>query len=288
MHGDAGQAARAVLPVPLGRDLRQPRRRASRASTCATSRSPGERDPELEQAMATARETVRLGLAARAQAKLKVRQPLRAAVVVATGAEREAIERFAELVARRAERPRAAVRLRGRRARRGRGQAELQDAGPAVRQADAARRRRGRGAGPVPWRRRCARAGRSRSRSAAPDHDPDRRRSARLDEAARRATRSSGRARTRSRSSSRSATSCATRGGPARSSTRSRRRGSAAGLEVTDRIVLTLDGDPALLAAARTHEGYLANETLASRGRLRVARRRRARRDRRARAAGRR
>jgi isoleucyl-tRNA synthetase len=45
-----------------------------------------------------ARETVRLGLAARAQAKLKVRQPLRAAVVVATGRERESIERLAELV----------------------------------------------------------------------------------------------------------------------------------------------------------------------------------------------
>jgi isoleucyl-tRNA synthetase len=45
-----------------------------------------------------ARETVRLGLAARGQAKLKVRQPLRAAVVVATGREREAIERLAEIV----------------------------------------------------------------------------------------------------------------------------------------------------------------------------------------------
>ncbi|MGO9884926.1 MAG: isoleucine--tRNA ligase [Solirubrobacteraceae bacterium] len=59
---------------------------------------PAGRDLELEQAMATARETVRLGLAARAQAKLKVRQPLRAAVVVATGAERESIERLAEIV----------------------------------------------------------------------------------------------------------------------------------------------------------------------------------------------
>jgi isoleucyl-tRNA synthetase len=48
--------------------------------------------------MAIARETVRLGLAARGQAKLKVRQPLRAAVVVATGRERDAIERFAEVV----------------------------------------------------------------------------------------------------------------------------------------------------------------------------------------------
>ena len=36
-----------------------------------------------------------------------------------------------------------------------------------------------------------------------------------------------------------------------------------AGLEVTDRIVLTLDGDEALLAAARTHESYIAGETLA-------------------------
>ncbi|HUA71022.1 MAG TPA: class I tRNA ligase family protein, partial [Solirubrobacteraceae bacterium] len=58
----------------------------------------GERDTELEQAMAIARETVRLGLAARGQAKLAVRRPLRAAVVVATGSEREAIERMAGIV----------------------------------------------------------------------------------------------------------------------------------------------------------------------------------------------
>jgi isoleucyl-tRNA synthetase len=48
--------------------------------------------------MAIARETVRLGLAARGQAKLKVRQPLRAAVVVATGEERAAIERMSDIV----------------------------------------------------------------------------------------------------------------------------------------------------------------------------------------------
>jgi isoleucyl-tRNA synthetase len=59
---------------------------------------PGFRDPELERGMAVARETVRLGLAARGQAKIKVRQPLRAAVVVATGFEREAIERFGAVV----------------------------------------------------------------------------------------------------------------------------------------------------------------------------------------------
>ncbi len=56
------------------------------------------RDESLEQAMATARETVRLGLGARAQAKIKVRQPLAEAVVVADGRERAAIERLVEIV----------------------------------------------------------------------------------------------------------------------------------------------------------------------------------------------
>jgi isoleucyl-tRNA synthetase len=56
------------------------------------------RDRELEQAMALARETVRLGLGARGKAKLKVRQPLGEAVVVADGRERAAIERLAEVV----------------------------------------------------------------------------------------------------------------------------------------------------------------------------------------------
>ncbi|HWK16531.1 MAG TPA: isoleucine--tRNA ligase [Solirubrobacteraceae bacterium] len=59
---------------------------------------PGPRDRQLEFDMDVARETVRLGLAARGQAKLKVRQPLRAAIVVATGRERVAIERLRELV----------------------------------------------------------------------------------------------------------------------------------------------------------------------------------------------
>jgi isoleucyl-tRNA synthetase len=56
------------------------------------------RDEELEQAMALARETVRLGLGARGRAKIKVRQPLLEAVVVADGREREAIEGLAEIV----------------------------------------------------------------------------------------------------------------------------------------------------------------------------------------------
>jgi isoleucyl-tRNA synthetase len=59
---------------------------------------PCERDVELEEAMAVARETVRMGLAARGASKLKVRQPLHAAVVVARGAERSAIERMSEIV----------------------------------------------------------------------------------------------------------------------------------------------------------------------------------------------
>jgi isoleucyl-tRNA synthetase len=56
------------------------------------------RDEPLEQAMALARETVRLGLGARGQAKIKVRQPLAEAVVVADEREREAIERLSEIV----------------------------------------------------------------------------------------------------------------------------------------------------------------------------------------------
>ncbi len=55
-------------------------------------------DEDLEEAMALARETARLGLGARGKAKIKVRQPLGEAVVVAAGRERVAIERFADVV----------------------------------------------------------------------------------------------------------------------------------------------------------------------------------------------
>jgi isoleucyl-tRNA synthetase len=58
----------------------------------------GERDLGLETGMAVAREAVRLGLSARGAAKVKLRQPLHEAVVVAAGGEREAIERFSDLV----------------------------------------------------------------------------------------------------------------------------------------------------------------------------------------------
>ena len=56
------------------------------------------RDLELEQQMAIVRQTVQMGHAARAQTKLKVRQPLRSAIIVATGEERAAIENFTDLV----------------------------------------------------------------------------------------------------------------------------------------------------------------------------------------------
>jgi isoleucyl-tRNA synthetase len=57
-----------------------------------------ERDEALERAMALARETVRLGRAARRKANINVRQPLAEAVVVAAGREREAIEALADTV----------------------------------------------------------------------------------------------------------------------------------------------------------------------------------------------
>ncbi|MCW3064614.1 MAG: isoleucyl-tRNA synthetase [Solirubrobacterales bacterium] len=59
---------------------------------------PGERDEQLEADMAVARVAVRLGLAARGQAKMKLRQPLHAAVVAAEAGERAAIERLSDLV----------------------------------------------------------------------------------------------------------------------------------------------------------------------------------------------
>jgi len=55
-------------------------------------------DSELEAGMEAVRRTVELGRAARAQAKLKVRQPLRKAVIVASDAERREIERLSDLV----------------------------------------------------------------------------------------------------------------------------------------------------------------------------------------------
>jgi isoleucyl-tRNA synthetase len=58
----------------------------------------GARDIGLEHDMAIAREAVRLGHRARSAATVKLRQPLREAVVAAAGREREAIERLGTLV----------------------------------------------------------------------------------------------------------------------------------------------------------------------------------------------
>ncbi|SEH11377.1 isoleucine--tRNA ligase [Thermoleophilum album] len=59
---------------------------------------PGARDRELEWQIDVVREVVELGRAARAQAGVKLRQPLREAAVLAPGRERAAIERFEDLV----------------------------------------------------------------------------------------------------------------------------------------------------------------------------------------------
>jgi isoleucyl-tRNA synthetase len=56
------------------------------------------RDPDLEAAMEAVRRTVRLGHSARSAGKVKVRQPLRRAVIVANEDERAGIEARADLV----------------------------------------------------------------------------------------------------------------------------------------------------------------------------------------------
>ncbi len=58
----------------------------------------GARDEELEWQFAVAREAVELGRKARAEGKLGLRQPLREAVIVAGDRERVAIEHFSDLV----------------------------------------------------------------------------------------------------------------------------------------------------------------------------------------------
>jgi isoleucyl-tRNA synthetase len=60
---------------------------------------PGVPDEDLEWRMKVVREAVELGRAARGHAKMKVRQPLREAVVVAPGRERDAIESLEDLLA---------------------------------------------------------------------------------------------------------------------------------------------------------------------------------------------
>ena len=98
-------------------------------------------DRELDFDMAVARRTVELGRAARSQAKIKVRQPLREAVVVADERERAAIERLEDLVLDELNVKEVSYVERGGGARRLRGEAELPHARPALRHADAGGRR---------------------------------------------------------------------------------------------------------------------------------------------------
>ncbi len=111
-------------------------------------------DPELETAMEAVRLTVELGRAARAQAKAKVRQPLRRAVIVANDAERAGDRSPRRSRHRRAQRQGARFRHRRGGAGQLHGQAQLPRPRAPLRQADAAGRRRGRGARRRPRRPR--------------------------------------------------------------------------------------------------------------------------------------
>jgi isoleucyl-tRNA synthetase len=95
---DGTLASVHLCDFPTGAD--RPETGRTEADPARRALGPGDpaRDVALEQAMALARETVRLGLGARGKAKIKVRQPLGEAIVVADGSERKAIERLVEIV----------------------------------------------------------------------------------------------------------------------------------------------------------------------------------------------
>ncbi len=98
-----------VHPVHRRGDPPQPRRRRRTKSSGDSPDSVHLRDypepdtaledAELEAGMEATRRAIELGRAARSQAGVKVRQPLRKAVIVATGSERAEIEALSELVA---------------------------------------------------------------------------------------------------------------------------------------------------------------------------------------------
>jgi isoleucyl-tRNA synthetase len=168
--------------------------------------------------MEVARQTVRLGLAARAQATIKIRQPLRAAVVVATGYERDAIERLADLV-------REELNVR-----------ELQFVSEADELGQVELKPNYRTLGP--------RFGKQMPKVALAVAALDAAHAVALETTIDESLRTEGWARDIVRAVQNAR--------------------QAAGLDVSDRILLTLDGDAALLDAARRYEAYLTNETLAT------------------------
>ena len=101
LPGRGLEAAGSVHAVHRRRDPRQPQPAMPTPSTSATSPSPSPSSTtrELEAGVEAAMRAIELGRAARAQAKVKMRQPLRKAVIVATEAERVEIERLSEIVA---------------------------------------------------------------------------------------------------------------------------------------------------------------------------------------------
>ena len=228
----------------------------SRASTSPTGPSPARATRARGRDGRRARDGPPRARRAR-PAKVKLRQPLHEAVVVAAGREREAIERLAEVVREELNvktlrfveqadelgsyEVKPNYRTLGPRFGKAMPQvaAAVEALDPAhvadgaARGADGRRRdRRPRPPArpPTTWCSRCARST---------------------------ATSSSARARTRSRSSSRSTTRCAARASPARSCTRSRTRARRPASQIEDRIALTLAGDAELLDAARVHEPYV-------------------------------
>ena len=259
---DSGQAAGPLLPVHRRRDLRQPRRpRAERAPV----RLPGRGRPRPR-----ARGCDGGGARDRAPGPGRARAGQAQGPPAATGGGDRGHRCRApgdrapgRSRARRAQCPRAALRLPGRRARTGRDQAQLPDPGPPLRQADAAGGGRGRrpgrgpcgggatrrpvginlGVGPRP------RPGgddllvsmkplegyqveREGSHAVALELELDD--ELRVEGWARDIVRAVQNAR------------------------------QEAGFEVSDRIVLTLDGDARLLDAARSHQDYIAGEVLAT------------------------
>jgi isoleucyl-tRNA synthetase len=224
---------------------------------------PSRIDRGLEEAMEAVRRTVELGRAARSAAAIKVRQPLRRAIVVASDAEREAISARAEIVtselnvkeldfvAEESELVSYEVRpnYRSLGPRFG---SQMPQVAAAVEALDAARIADAIGSG-----REVGINIDGRDHALAPDDlalalrpldgyqveaasghavalalelDPDLRREGLAREIVH--------------------------------AVQGARRD--AGLEITDRIVLALDGDPELLDAARAHEAHLAGETLAT------------------------